>query len=343
MPASKSALAQFRKSISYDLVKEQYDTIIQTFMPHMRTYRGYYLVAFDGDQYDLPASEDILDHGYRGFPVDKETETHYPKMYTVKALDLLSGAAIGFKESAKNDEIARALEILPSLPRKTIAIYDRLYLSERLIDGHIENGQDFIARCKSGSTFKEIVSFFESNKRRSFFYYNNKRINLIKVVNPKSGEKIVLATTLDLLFWGNKEMANLYTLRWDVESNNRDSTSTMKIEQWRTKFYNGIMQEIYGHLVIQCMTKIAIYSEGGYQIDLEKNEVNKSNFKLILSAFVDSFSDLAQGFADDIVNKLRFYIVRSKEKRIRLKRSYDREIKKSGKKYRMATKVKRRP
>ena len=293
MPASKSALAQFRKSISYDLVKEQYDTIIQTFMPHMRTYRGYYLVAFDGDQYDLPASEDILDHGYRGFPVDKETETHYPKMYTVKALDLLSGAAIGFKESAKNDEIARALEILPSLPRKTIAIYDRLYLSERLIDGHIENGQDFIARCKSGSTFKE--------------------------------------------------MANLYTLRWDVESNNRDSTSTMKIEQWRTKFYNGIMQEIYGHLVIQCMTKIAIYSEGGYQIDLEKNEVNKSNFKLILSAFVDSFSDLAQGFADDIVNKLRFYIVRSKEKRIRLKRSYDREIKKSGKKYQMATKVKRRP
>lgn len=159
MPPVKSAFSQFRKGVSFFFVEEQYRSLTESFIPHMRRYKGYHLIAFDGDQYDLPASKDILEHGYRGYPVDEVKETHYPKMYTVKAMDILSDVIIGFSESSRNDEIGQALSILPTLPKKNFSFYDRLYLSERLIKGHFESNQDFVARCKNGSTFKGVVDF----------------------------------------------------------------------------------------------------------------------------------------------------------------------------------------
>lgn len=299
----------------------------------MKEYRGHHLIAMDGDQLDLPASKDILEKGYRGFPVRAKRESHYPRMYSVKAVDLLSGVVLNFEESVNNDEISHAISILPSLPKKTIVIYDRYYLSERLIEGHINNGQEFIARCKSGSTFKEITAFYNSQKKRGLFLFKGKRIYLIKVINPKSKEAIVIATTLEIKEWSNKEIAKLYTLRWDIESNNRDSTSTMKLEQWRTKFYNGIMQEVYAHLILMNLSKITIFLEGGYHIDLEEDVTKKSNFKLVLSTFIDKFSSIVTNAIDKAIGVLRFYINKSIEKRKRLSRAYDRKIKKSHRRY----------
>ena len=93
------------------------------------------------------------------------------------------------------------------------------------------------------------------------------------------------------------------------------------------------MQEIYAHLILMNLTKIIIYTENGYKIDIKDNITKKSNFKLILSHFIDHFYDLAQGRANKILRKLRPYINKSIEKRKRLKRSYGRKIKKSHRRY----------
>lgn len=329
----KSALSQFRKGISFLFIKEKHTSIVQNFIPLMKKHKDYHLIAIDGDQFDLPASKDILSKGYRGFPVREKRETYYPRMYTTRAVDLLSGVVINFKEAVNNDEISQAVLMLSSIPQKSIVFYDRLYLCEKLIKAHAKSGQQFIARCKGGSTFKEIKDFYKSNKRRDYFYIEDEKINLVKIINPRSKEAIVLATTLNLKNWKNKDIARLYTLRWDIETSNRDSTVTMGLEQWRSKSYNGIMQEIFAHLILMNLTKIIIFTENGYKIDLEENTTEKSNFKLILSHFIDHFYDLIQGRINKILQKLRPYIDKSTEKRKRLKRSYERKIKKSHRRY----------
>ena len=340
-PPTKSSLSEYRQKISSEFFKNIYDQFVETFKCRMDRYKGYHIVGVDGDEFDILPSKDLLKHGYRGYPLKDGQETHYLKMYTVRCVDLLSSVVIDFRESHANNEISLAIPMIESLPPKTISIYDRFYLSGKIIEAHEKEGQFFLARCKKGSTFKEVVSFYASNKRRSYFYYDDIKINLIKVKNP-NGEDIVLATNISIDDWSNKELANLYTLRWDNETSNRDSTSTLKLEQWHTKFYNGILQEIYVHLTMINVVKMTIFIEGGYEINLETNETKKSNFKFIYSIIMNLFPKMVRNAFSYCLQKLRFNINRTIELRKRRSRSYLRETKKRGKIYKNVSVVSRR-
>ena len=310
----------------------------------MGRYKGYHVVGFDGDDLNLPPSVDILEQGYRGFSIGKNHETHYLKMYLVKCVDLLSNVVLDFRQSTVNDEIGLAVQMFSDLPKKTIAIFDRLYLSNRLIDAHVKSRTYFIGRCKSGGTYTDITEFYHSNKTRSFFYYgvDKFKINLIKIKNPKNGEAIVVATNLDVSNWTNVEITNLYTLRWDCETNNRDSTSTLKVDQWHSKFFNGIMQEFYVHLIMMNISKITIFQEGGYRIDLEKNETNKANFKYIFTVIFNQFGKVLINKIQSAMEVIRYEINKTIEKRKRLSRSYPRQIRKGEKAFKNAGVVKKR-
>jgi len=354
----KSALSAFRKTISYIFFKDILDQQINQFTAKMKTYKGYHIVGMDGDDYNIKPSQDLLDNGYRGYSVtikdqklnEIKNETHYLKMYIVRCVDLLSGVVIGFKESSINDEIGKACELFSELPRKTIAIFDRLFLSKRLIESATKNSTYFLARCKSDKTFKEISAFYTSNKRRSSFLFTTQEgekvtVNLIKVANPRSKKKdkfIVLATNLNIKEWKSKELANLYTLRWDCETSNRDSTSVLKLEQWHTQFYNGILQEIYAHLIIFNLTKISIYQNGGYKINLKNNITKKANFKFIFTHIVESLYKIMHNKIRGVFSKLKIFIKSTIEIRERLSRSYLRQVKRKGKQYKNASLVKKR-
>jgi hypothetical protein len=347
----KSALSQYRKKISYTFFKEIFDKSSKDFQSKMTTYKGYHLIGFDGDDLNLPRTRDLQETGYKGFSIDKEHETHYLKMYLVKCVDLLSNTVLDFRQSTKNDEIGLAVEIILTFSRsfasKTIAIFDRLYFSKRLIEAHMESGLVFIARCKKGKTFKEVVEFYHSSKRRtSYRYYDKKskkfiKINLVKIINPKTKKPIVVATNLDIKNWMNKEILNLYTLRWDCETSNRDSTATMKMDQWHSIFFNGIMQEIYVHLILMNITKMTIFLEGGYNVDLDKNTTTKANFKFILSIIFDLIPKIIKKKMDLVLRDIRAQIKRSSENRKRLFRSAPRETKRRGKSYKNSSVVKK--
>ncbi|MCP4179249.1 MAG: transposase [bacterium] len=347
----KSALSQYRQKISYIFFKEKFDKSSDEFQSKLQTYKGHHLIGFDGDDLNLPRTKDLLDKGYAGYSIDKEHETHYLKMYIVKCIDLMSNVVLDFRQSSKNDEIGLAIEMVSSFSKsmanKTIAIYDRLYFSKRMINAHIESGLIFIARCKTGTTFKEVVSFNKSNGRRiSYDYYDKKnlkkiKIYLVKIINPKTKKPIVVATNLDISTWTNKEILNLYTLRWDCETNNRDSTSTMKLDQWHSEFFNGIMQEIYVHLIMMNITKMTIFLEGGYCINLDENTTKKANFKFMFSIIFDLIPKILKSKISSIILDIRNQIKLSSENRKRLFRSAPRQTKKRNKSYKNASVAKK--
>src|SRR5690606_36538050 len=74
----KSSLSEFRNNVSYNFFKDIYrDHLSQL---SRQTFKGFHIYAIDGDQFDLPASKEIISNGYRGYPVKGKRETHYPKM-----------------------------------------------------------------------------------------------------------------------------------------------------------------------------------------------------------------------------------------------------------------------
>ena len=132
-----SGLSQFRKMISFEFFQDLFmDEINKWNSSERAMYKGLFVNAIDGDKLMLPCTEEILENGYRGTSVKNNQETYYPMMYYCCATDVITGVPVGFAQSNKNDEIARAIEIIEEHqnPDKTLTIFDRFYFCSRLLE-----------------------------------------------------------------------------------------------------------------------------------------------------------------------------------------------------------------
>lgn len=333
MPA-KSALSQKRGRVSFEFFKNEFESALTAYEPHRRTWKGLHIYGTDGDQYELPRTDDILDMGYRGYPCANDMETHYPRMYAVHCYDVLGGVSKAFRYSDKNDEVSLAIEIASDLECKSLTLYDRLFISGDLFRAHAMNGSYAIVRCREGVTFSEIGEFFASNKRNATFFIDDITIHLVKIVNPRSGEVAVYATNLPRKKFKNRDIRDLYALRWECETANRDLTNTIKVEQWHSESLNGILQELYTALWLMNQARIQMASRMRKRCSIASLFVYaKANFKLIVDFIIDSLDDLVFGRFRRVQRRLNELLNKSTEKRRRRSRSYPRHVKYTRKAY----------
>lgn len=328
-PPTPSGFCQFRKSISHKFFKDLFYAEIQEWQEKKQPkYEGLRVNAIDGDKLILPYSEDIIAMGYRGIPCKEGKETHYPAMYYCCATDVITGAPVGFSQSHENDEISRAIEILKSyrLPEKTLTIFDRFYFSKRLLSEYQqENRGYFLARCKMGSTFKEIVEFTSSDLQEKNVTIEGVKCRLIRFTVPSSGEETILITNLPKRF-KNRKIQRLYGYRWESETGNRDRTTTIKLEQMRAKNINGIQQEIWMTLLLQAVSQIACAEEVKPERYFMEPIYFRANFKAIFNRIVDKINWIIRGVKStfEITKNL---VLRSMQKRKHYSRHYERQTK----------------
>ena len=336
-------MTQIRKRISFEFFKEQSDKIIETYEPFRRTWHGLHIYATDGDQYELPRSDDILDHGYRGYPCVNETETHYPHMYVVHCYDVLGGVTKEFLYSNKNREMHLAMEIASVLEPKSLTLYDRLFFCRDLMRAHQLSGSLFLARLKDSElALPEVIEFTNSSRRNRSFEFEGTVVQLVKVKNPRTNAYSVFATNLPRSGFKNQEIDKLYALRWEVETANRDMSHTLKVEQWHSRFLNGILQEIYATLWLMNQSRIQMAKELNKKCSLESLfDYAKSNFKLVADFVIDNLVDLVKKRHCRFNRGLRHILKISVENRTRRSRSYPRQTKYSRKAYPSASTVPR--
>ncbi len=340
---TKSALSKKRGRISFKFFKEALDEVVDIYEPHRRTWRGLRVYGTDGDQYELPRTEDILSHDYQGYPCANNTESHYPHMYVVHCYDVLGGVTKAFRYSHKNEEMYNAMEIAVGLEPNSVTLYDRLFFCSDLMRSHQGSGSYFVARLKEGGLgLPEIIEFAQSSKRNMSFEFEGSIIHLIKVINPRTKQAALFATNLERSRFRNKEISDLYALRWEVETANRDMSHTLKVEQWHSHFLNGILQEIYTVLWLMNQSRIQMAADQKKKCCLDTLFIYaKANFKLIQEFILDSLKDLVFKRYRRIYRRLKFLLKVSLENRKRRSRSYPRQIKKSRKSYPSASTVPR--
>ena len=324
IPPTRSALCQYRQTIAAKFFSDIYHDAVTQWKAHAPRWKGYFVQAIDGDRLSLPASEEVLKAGFLGTPAKDGKETYYPTMYYCSATDVISGVLVGFAYSKENDEISRALEILEqSSQNNVITILDRFYMSNRLLEYYKENDEQyFICRVKTGSTFTQIVKFAESNKATDIVKINGVSMRLIKAKHD-SGEEFVLATNLGTKV-SDKQIIRLYAERWDSETGNRDRTQSMKLDQFRSTKINGILQELFVSLTVECLTKAQIAVEIEPENDFMKEEYRSSNFKALANKISDSIAIILQGLTDNIAYSISKFIQRNLAKRKHFARSYER-------------------
>lgn len=351
---AKSSLTEYRAKVSYTFFEDIYRRDLERLNPDRRMFKGHYIYAVDGDQTDLPLSDDILDHGYRGYPVRGfNQETHFPKMYTVLAYDVMNGIVKDFRFSNQQHEVQLARQMPASLEENSITIYDRLHFNYETVLAHTDANNYFIARCKTGPNVKrEVQAFWKSNKRSDYFLWSklNKAlttpllpVRLVKVKHPKTRKALVFMTNLDPKDFSNNEIAKLYLKRWEIEGCFRDLTSTMKMDEWRARTVNGILQEAYALLWLANAVKFQCLRVNENPDAFLSTNYSRSNFKLALSLVMENIKLLVCGQWRKLASILNYWIIRTQEKRQKLSRSYPRVHRKRGKPYGWANAVPRRP
>jgi Transposase DDE domain len=332
----KSALSKCRSRISFLFFKEQFNNLINAYELNRPTWRGLRIFATDGDQFSLPASEDILKADYRGYPCKDKMETHYPRMYVVHCLDVLSGVSKDFRYSSKNQELQLALEIATTLESNSVTLYDRLFFCKDLVLAHEDSKSYFFARCKAGETvLGEIREFELSSFRKKMFKISGHNVTLIKIKNPSNAEDSIFATNLPKKYLAKSRIKELYTLRWGVETVNRDFTHTLNIEKWHSKTINGVLQEIYVGLWVMNQGKIQITNsiKKNKIISPERRNFVTANFKSVIEFFNEDLLSYVKKQTQKLMSKLRMLIQRSTEERMRLKRSAPRVVKGEGSRF----------
>lgn len=347
---SKSSLSEARSKVSYEFFEDTFRSSFDS--APRKKFRGYDVYAVDGDQLDLPASEDVLAHNFRGYPSKKNQETHYPKAYVVHVLDVVNNLVADFAYSAEQEESSLAQMLVQRYGEKSIFIYDRLHCGFDTFVAHEAAGNYFVVRARTngGGTHREVKRFIASPSRSKLikweYIWPNRfkpaaTVRLVKVRHPKTKEDRIYVTNLPSVLFSNSDIERLYRRRWDIETSFKDLTDTLKLNQWHSTKINGVLQEVYALLWLANSVRTEMNRVAGTP-DVFAEEYEKSNFKLCTRLVIDHLKLLVEGHCHKFRRLFRYWACRMIEKRRRFSRSNPREVKHRGREYPPANAIKRR-
>jgi len=323
---TKGALSKVRKRISYEFFKDIFHKLIIDFEDSRFTYQGLKVYAVDGLQLHLPRTKDLTKHGYRGRAVSHYLDSYGLRMYLCHAYDVLSGVTKDLRFSPWNDEIAHAKNMVKHFGRQSLAMYDRLYISTKMLHAHRRAGNYFLMRAKRGS-FREIEAYYQSHSQRPHkTLIAGVPVRLFKAVNPRTGKKDVFVTNLPWRWLSAGLIQRLYRCRWECETSFKDLCDTMKMEQWHSKSLNGILQELYATFWLKNFARIQIAKKSRKPKITMCDQYEKPNFKLILDWMKTKLKRLLNRNLG-VLRDLRKLIKLSTEKRVHYERSYPRQLK----------------
>lgn len=153
--------------------------------------------------------------------------------------------------SRHSNERRGAAQLLLNLKAKDLVIYDRGYMSSKLLTLHNRLGVDGLFRL-SKTTFLEIREFLKSKKKDGIIEIKRKDLDVrLRVLRYKvKGSEIVLATTLlDQSKFPYHAVTKLYHKRWSIEEAFKTLKFTLKLENWHSRSPIGVKQELFISLI----------------------------------------------------------------------------------------------
>ena len=342
---SKSSLSEARAEISFVFFRDSYEEQVSSIHAKLPRIKGFRVYAVDGDQLELPASEDILSYGYRGFQCKNGKETHYPRMYYTSKIEVCSGMVVDVRESIENDECKNAVDMATITDSSSITLYDRLHFSLKLAGAHKESKSYYIARLKVGSrVLLPLQEFVRSKRKAKLVCIEGLKIRFLRVKNNKTGEWMYLATNLPRSFFKIREIQWLYWRRYHIETVFRDLTATHSLGVWHSTKLNGILQEFYLQFYVHNCARFLVLQVGGIEVikDWKTGEYHRPNFKLIREYFLDSLKLLLNQQFEKLKNEISILIKKSTELRIYFSRLSPRQVKYTRNIYASASLIPRR-
>lgn len=266
MTPGRSTLCEARKSVGVAPLRTLADEVIELQgrpqTPHT-FYAGMRLMALDSFVVNVPDS--AANERAFGRPGGGRSPGAFPQVRVLSLCE--SGTHILWKSLIKphrRGEPPMARHLVRFLPENTLLLWDRNFLSHRLVQGVRERGAHLLARIKKNTIFTPIKHLpdgsFLAKLYPSTHYRDQDRDGmLVRIIEytfddpqrPGAGQKHRLLTTLlSAREHPAKRLIVLYHERWEEELA-IDELKTHQCERpvLRSETPAGVVQEIYGLLL----------------------------------------------------------------------------------------------
>jgi hypothetical protein len=276
-------------TIMQDLTKEEYENPVD-----LVTLNGYYVMAVDGSDFLLPNTAEIRDKYGHSINQTEHLGQAISSISTIfdcinkLFLDVSINPYKYSEHSSALNHLATVDRLLPE-DTKYLCLFDRGYAGIRIIDRIIENDQKFLIRLPSNSFAREQNQLSLENPDRWIdIKYDRARTNWHRK-DFQFCEKL-LNTTYHLRFVrvyfedqkGNEEystfitnlpddefdtnaIAELYHIRWDIETSYRSLKSQLRVEEFSGNRDILIRQDIYAGAIVYNAVSMSIAENKKHQ------------------------------------------------------------------------------
>ena len=274
-------------------------------------YKGYIITATDGSDFEIPNTIKTR----KNYNSTKEN-TSVARAHVSNLFDVLNhyvmSTLIGPENSDEKEMDRQHLNEIKklNLPNKIIRTKDRGYVSLKDIYYSIENNDKFLTRLKK-SDFKKIVSNMSTNDEYVDIPYQYDRIRYYKDKDPdfynlmlstkqslkvrivkiilSTGKTEILLTNLSQDEFSTEEIAELYKLRWQIETNYHSLKESLKIETITSSFDELIKQDIYSQMLVFNILQAFINDANESAKDLKYKHEMQVNFNMAIGFFKKLF------------------------------------------------------
>ena len=270
-------------------------------MEDFELFHGYRLLAIDGTTIQLTNVPEIQEAFGDKTPAQGEVFARMSMILDVKNGCIMDGELAPFHIGERQMAI-QGVRRLSKWAGKCLYLMDRGYWSPELYETILESGSSFLARVPNGVTTEvrsgaEQISIQHQGKN---YCLQCKRILL------SSGEVETLVTNLPEEELSDKELEEVYHLRWGIETKYRELKSYLKIDTLPGKTYQTVMQDFYATLTVSNMAAFAGCIAGAEITEKQAGKGNQyaygPNKSVILAVLKDHL--IAAIALDDPVERL---------------------------------------
>lgn len=308
---SKSAFTQSRKKLlpkAFIELRDEQLTYFQANAPHIKTWKGYRVVAIDGSLLNLPNSDEIKNHfGFTSNQHELMNRARCSFAYDV-CNELILDAEVAAHKSCEKELAVNHLSKLD--PHTDILVFDRGYPALWLMGLLQEKGFKFCFRLSSawkdaatltGSDENDIDWVSERRSKKDLGKLKTYSVaskiegmRLVKVPLSSVETEILATNLLDRKDFDIQTLKSLYHLRWGIEESYKLFKKSIHIEYFTGKTTRSVEQEFYAKVFMLNMASMirTQYIDPQKKYRKEAKHQQKVNKTQVLAKTKDFLVDL---------------------------------------------------
>jgi hypothetical protein len=273
-----SAFSQARKKLKHTAfmaLNEGFVSLYYREKKDIKRLYGYRIIGGDGSELTLPVTEEIKE-AFGSRAIGNHTNKNlgeYSRAIFEAHYDLLNNIVIKTTLAKGNSsEVELAKESLGSFGENDLLVYDRYYAGYPFLAILTDKKKNFLIRCSRG-TFAAAQAMFKddapvdiittihvptkhSKQIKNYGLPSSINVRLVKVILPTGEPEVLVTSLMDEEKFPANIFADLYRLRWGVETFFSKLKGRLGLENFTGKNVEANKQDFWSTILISNLETI---------------------------------------------------------------------------------------